>query len=104
MPMLPNMRTTKRMSSNDMALIGVVLLALGIAVLAAGASLAETLVGTAGLWSCALAVFGVARRRGIRLVDIRETATMGADSPGPPTLILGRFAASVGPSDPVRTR
>jgi hypothetical protein len=64
MPMLAIMRTSKRVSSNDMALIGVVLLAAGIALLAAGTGLAETLIGTVGLWTSALVVFGAARKPG----------------------------------------
>jgi hypothetical protein len=52
--------TTKR---NDLALIGIVLLAAGIAALAIGVGLAERLVLTASLWSAALALFAVARRR-----------------------------------------
>lgn len=54
------------MSSNDLALIGVVLLAAGIAVLAAGTGLAETLVGAVGLWTSALVVFAAARNPGRR--------------------------------------
>ena len=54
------MSTTRR---NDVALLGIVLLACGIAVLATGAGLGARLLLTAGLWSAALAVFAVARRR-----------------------------------------
>jgi hypothetical protein len=60
MPMLSNMSATKR---NDVALIGIVLLASGIAVLAVqGAALAERLVMAGGLWTAALATFVAARR------------------------------------------
>jgi hypothetical protein len=53
--------TTKR---NDVALIGIVLLACGIAVLAVqGAALAERLVLAAGLWTAAAVTFAAARRR-----------------------------------------
>jgi hypothetical protein len=51
--------TTKR---NDVALIGIVLLACGIAALAAGADLAERLVLAAGLWGAASVAFATARR------------------------------------------
>ena len=51
--------TTKR---NDVALIGIVLLACGIAVLAAGVGLAERMVLAAGLWSAAALAFAAARR------------------------------------------
>jgi hypothetical protein len=47
---------------NDVALIGVVLLAGGIAMLATGAGLAERLVLAAGLWVAACAAFRSARR------------------------------------------
>jgi hypothetical protein len=60
------MTTSKRMSSNDMALIGVVLLALGIAVLATGAGLLETATVTAGLWTSAALTFASARHPGRR--------------------------------------
>jgi hypothetical protein len=53
------MSTTRR---NDVALIGIVLLACGIAVLAAGAGLAERLLFAGGLWSAAVAAFAAARR------------------------------------------
>ena len=52
--------TTKR---NDVALIGIVLLACGIAVLATGAGMAERLLMAGGLWTAALATFAAARRR-----------------------------------------
>ncbi|HEY4826771.1 MAG TPA: hypothetical protein VIH85_08375 [Solirubrobacteraceae bacterium] len=53
------MSTTRR---NDLALIGIVLLACGIAMLATGVTVAERalLVGT--LWSAAAAAFVAARR------------------------------------------
>jgi hypothetical protein len=53
------MSTTRR---NDVALVGIVLLACGIAVLAVGASLGERLVFSGGLWSAAVAAFAAARR------------------------------------------
>jgi hypothetical protein len=60
MPMLGLiMSTTKR---NDVALIGIVLLACGIAALAAGAVLAERIGLAAGLWSAAALAFATARR------------------------------------------
>lgn len=60
MPMLAlTVSTTKR---NDVALIGIVLLACGIAALATGADLAERLVLAGGLWAAALATFAAARR------------------------------------------
>jgi len=52
--------TTQR---NDVALIGIVLLACGIAVLATGAGMAERLLMAGGLWTAALATFAAARRR-----------------------------------------
>ena len=51
--------TTKR---NDLALIGIVLLACGIALLATGAGLAERVAMASGLWGGALAAFAAARR------------------------------------------
>jgi len=51
--------TTKR---NDVALIGIVLLACGIAALAAGAGLAERLALATGLWGAAAMAFAAARR------------------------------------------
>jgi hypothetical protein len=60
MPMLAlTVSTTKR---NDVALIGIVLLACGVAVLATGAGLAERLVLAAGLWTAAAVAFAAARR------------------------------------------
>lgn len=47
---------------NDVALIGIVLLAGGIAALAAGVGLAERLMLAAGLWGAATAAFAAARR------------------------------------------
>ena len=52
--------TTKR---NDVALIGIVLLAGGIGVLATGVGLGTRLLLAAGLWSTAVAVFAAARGR-----------------------------------------
>jgi hypothetical protein len=51
---------TKR---NDVALIGIVLLAAGIGVLATGVGLGARLLLAAGLWSAAAVVFVAARRR-----------------------------------------
>jgi len=51
--------TTKR---NDLALIGIVLIACGIAALASGVALAERVVVAGGLWSAAFATFVAARR------------------------------------------
>ncbi len=51
--------TTKR---NDVALIGIVLIACGIAALAAGAALAEHLVLAGGLWAASALAFVAARR------------------------------------------
>ncbi len=60
MPMLGLiMSTTAR---NDIALIGIVLLACGLAALAAGAGLADHLALTGGLWSAAALAFVAARR------------------------------------------
>ena len=60
MPMLGlTVSTTKR---NDLALIGIVLLACGIAALATGVGLAERLMLAAGLWGSAALAFAVARR------------------------------------------
>jgi hypothetical protein len=61
MPMLAvTMSTTER---NDLALLGIVLLACGIGALAVqGAALAERLVLAGGLWSAALATCAAARR------------------------------------------
>jgi len=53
------MSTTRR---NDLALIGIVLLACGIAMLASTAGLAERLALAAGLWGAAAAAFVAARR------------------------------------------
>jgi hypothetical protein len=60
MPMLDStVSTTKR---NDVALIGIVLVACGIAVLATGVALGARLVVAGTLWSAALVVFAAARR------------------------------------------
>ena len=53
------MSTTKR---NDVALVGIVLLAGGIAALAAGVGLAERLVLAVALWGAAAVAFAAARR------------------------------------------
>jgi hypothetical protein len=53
------MSTTRR---NDVALIGIVFMACGIAALAIGASLVERLLIAGGLWSAAAATFATARR------------------------------------------
>jgi hypothetical protein len=61
MPMFaPNMSTTRR---NDLTLIGIVLLACGIAVLATGADLSERLGLAVALWTAAIATFAAVRRR-----------------------------------------
>ena len=54
------MSTTKR---NDVALIGIVLLAGGIGVLATGVGLGARLLMAVFLWSAAVVVFAAARRR-----------------------------------------
>jgi hypothetical protein len=60
MPMLGvTVSTTKR---NDVALLGIVLLAGGIAALATGVGLAERLVLAACLWGAAAVAFAAARR------------------------------------------
>jgi hypothetical protein len=53
------MSTTRR---NDLALIGIVLLACGIGMLATSAVLAERLLTAGGLWAAAVAAFATARR------------------------------------------
>ena len=55
----PEVSTTKR---NDIALLGIVLLACGIAALLAGVELTERLALTAGMWSAAAVAFAAARR------------------------------------------
>ena len=55
-----------RMRSYDVALIGIVLLAVGIAVLAAAPALGLGLPLAAALWSSAFGTFAVARRPGRR--------------------------------------
>jgi hypothetical protein len=47
---------------NDLALIGIVLLACGIGMLATGVSLAERGLMAGGLWAAAVAAFLSARR------------------------------------------
>src|SRR5205814_1022223 len=60
MPMLGlTVSTTKR---NDVALIGIVLLACGIGVLATGGDLTERVAAAGSLWIAALAAFAAARR------------------------------------------
>jgi hypothetical protein len=60
MPMLVlTVSTTKR---NDVALLGIVLLACGLGLLITGAGLAERLVLAASLWGGALVAFAAARR------------------------------------------
>jgi hypothetical protein len=60
LPMLGlTVSTTKR---NDVALIGIVLLACGIAALATGAALSERAMLAGALWSAAVATFVAARR------------------------------------------
>jgi hypothetical protein len=54
------------MRSYDVALIGIVLLAVGIAVLAAAPALGLGLPLAAALWSSAFGTFAVARRPGRR--------------------------------------
>jgi hypothetical protein len=54
-----SMSTTRR---NDIALIAIVLLACGIAVLATGASVAERVLLAGCLWSGAAALLGATRR------------------------------------------
>ena len=51
--------TTRR---NDVALIGIVLLACGIAVLASGTTLLERAAFAGALWAAAAAAFAAARR------------------------------------------
>jgi hypothetical protein len=53
------MSATRR---NDLALIGIVLLACGIGMLATGVGLAERVAFAGGLFSAAAAVFAAARR------------------------------------------
>jgi hypothetical protein len=59
MPMHETVSTTRR---NDVALIGIVLLACGIAALAIGVGLGERLLGAGVLWGAAFVAFGAARR------------------------------------------
>lgn len=61
MPMLRLIVSTTR--RNDVALIGIVLLACGIAVLATGTVLVERAAFAGALWTAALGVFVAARRR-----------------------------------------
>jgi hypothetical protein len=60
MPMLGlTVSMTKR---NDVALIGIVLLACGIAALATGVGAVERMLLAAGLWGAAAVAFAAARR------------------------------------------
>jgi hypothetical protein len=60
MPMLGRtVSTTKR---NDIALIGIVLLACGITALATGVGVAARVALAAGLWGAAAVAFAAARR------------------------------------------
>ena len=54
------MSSTRR---NDVALIGIVLLACGIAVLASGTALVERAAFAGMLWTAAMAAFAAARHR-----------------------------------------
>jgi hypothetical protein len=54
--------TVSTTTRNDVALIGIVLLACGIAALATGVGLAERLTLVGGLWGAAALVFAAARR------------------------------------------
>ena len=56
------MRTRKRLGSNEIALIGIVLLAFGIAVLAGAPRLGARVVLAGALWAGALVTFVAARR------------------------------------------
>jgi hypothetical protein len=53
------MSTTRR---NDWALMGIVLIACGIGMLATGVDLVERLLSAGALWSAAFATFATARR------------------------------------------
>jgi hypothetical protein len=53
------MSTTRR---NDVALIGIVLLACGLGMLATGVDLMERLLCAGALWTAAFAAFATARR------------------------------------------
>jgi hypothetical protein len=54
--------TVSTTTRNDVALIGIVLLACGIAALSIGAGLAERMTLAGGLWGAAALVFAAARR------------------------------------------
>jgi len=58
--------TRKRLRSYDVALIGIVLVACGIAALASASALGLGLLLAGAPWSLALATFAVARRPGRR--------------------------------------
>ena len=57
--------TRKRLRSNEIALIGIVLLALGIAVLAGAPRLGARVALSSALWAGALGTFVAARRAGV---------------------------------------
>ena len=60
--MLASVTTRKRFSSYDIALIGIVLLACGIAVLASVPQIGAALPSAGALWAGALVTFAAARR------------------------------------------
>jgi hypothetical protein len=62
MPMLAIVTTRNRLRSYDIALIGIVLLACGIAVLATVPQIGAALPFAGGLWAGALITFAEARR------------------------------------------
>jgi hypothetical protein len=63
----PVVTTRKRLRSNEIALIGIVLLALGIAVLAGAPRLGARVALSSALWAGALGTFVAARRAGSAL-------------------------------------
>jgi hypothetical protein len=63
---MDNRSSFKRVRANDVALIGVVLLALGLAVLIGGARVGGRLPLTGALWGAALLFFAAARQPGRR--------------------------------------
>ncbi len=54
--------TVNTTTRDDVALIGIVLLACGVGLLATGAGLAERLMLAGGLWGAAFVAFAAARR------------------------------------------
>ena len=58
--------TRKRLRSNDIALIGIVLIACGVAALASASGLGDGLLLAGAPWTLALATFAAARRPGRR--------------------------------------